>query len=210
MKCNRLVILAALIAVVIFNSPLVFAGDLRITGNISGTQNYDSPEGIVLDKAVIAPGARVTAVSTYEVRFRAGTRVKDGARLTVQLKDNDGLSNRCEMTYFGDLTHDADADDDADGLTNAYECILGFNPNENNPDNDADGLPDAWEVQYFGLSLADENAGHDADFDGDGISNWIEYCLKTDPSVIDPNGPGLHYQYDKLGRIIRIDRIPSR
>jgi hypothetical protein len=186
MKCNRIIILTALIAVAIFNSPLVFAGDLRITGNISGAQNYDSPEGIVLDKAVIAPGANVTAVSTYEVRFRAGTRVKAGARLTVQLKDNDGLSNRCEMTYFGDLTHDADAD------------------------NDADGLPDAWEVQYFGLSLADENAGHDADFDGDGISNWIEYCLKTDPSVIDPNGPGLHYQYDKLGRITRIDRIPSR
>ncbi len=39
----------------------------------------------------------------------------------------------------------------------------------------------------------------DADSDADGIPNGWE----------DDNSPGLHYEYDELGRIIKIYRIPS-
>ena len=47
------------------------------------------------------------------------------------------------------------------------------------------------------------------DDDGDGVPIWIEDTLGTDPAVNDLPGPGIHYKYDKLGRITRILRIPG-
>lgn len=186
---------------------LLCAADQVVTGTFSGTKSYTSLEGIVFDHAVLSSGARVTTTANYAVRLGPGTRLADGARLSITIPDNDGLSNRCEMTYFGDLTHLPTVDDDNDGLTNFQECSLGYNPNQHNPDNDADGLPDAWEVKYFGLDLSN---GRDDDADGDGISNGIEYKLGSDPSTDTGQRPGLIYEYDDLGRITSIRQIPAR
>ena len=46
-------------------------------------------------------------------------------------------------------------------------------------DADADGLPDAWEIQYFG-NLDQTGAG---DYDGDGVTNLVEYNAGSNPSV---------------------------
>ena len=207
MKCKRMLLLVTTTVAMLIAAVMAWAADLLITGPISGIQNYDSPEGIIVDDAVLAPTAVVTATSTYEVYLKPGTSIQGGARLVITMRDNDGLPNRCEMIYFGNLDQNPDDDYDGDQLTNAQECQLDTDPTDNNPDTDGDGLPDWWEVQFFGLNL---NAGRNDDPDGDGISNFVEHKLGTDPTVVNEKGPGLHYKYDKLGRIIKIDRIPGR
>ena len=48
-------------------------------------------------------------------------------------------------------------------------------------DSDGDGLPDAWEMQHFGGLARD---GSD-DYDGDGISDLLEFLLGSDPAAGD-------------------------
>jgi hypothetical protein len=50
----------------------------------------------------------------------------------------------------------------------------------NGGDSNKNGLPDHWEIKYFGGSIADR----DADPDGDGYSNFLEFAFGTDP--LDP------------------------
>jgi hypothetical protein len=45
-------------------------------------------------------------------------------------------------------------------------------------DSNGNGLPDAWEVKYFGYIGVDANA----DPDGDGLTNFAEYLLGTNPT----------------------------
>lgn len=46
-------------------------------------------------------------------------------------------------------------------------------------DTDGNGMPDDWETRYFGGVGVEPAAG---DFDGDGQSNFEEYCAGTDPT----------------------------
>lgn len=47
------------------------------------------------------------------------------------------------------------------------------------------------------------------DYDGDGVTDKVEFYLKTDPYTNDLPGPGIHYEYDEFGRIKKIYRIPE-
>jgi len=58
--------------------------------------------------------------------------------------DEDNLPDYWERKHLGDLSHDASADSDSDGLTNAEELLLNTNPNED--DTDDDGFSDGDEV----------------------------------------------------------------
>jgi len=49
------------------------------------------------------------------------------------------------------------------------------------PDSDADGLPDAWELAIGFDPLDPADAHSDADADGDGFDNWAEYVADTNP-----------------------------
>lgn len=207
MKDNRMFhIFAFAAAVFMIFFRISWADDLLITGNINGPQTYVSPEGVVFNDAVLGSTSDVSVTSTYAIHLQPGTRVLLGARLVARVSDNDGLSNICEIQYFGDLTRNPDDDEDGDGLTNAQECEAGTDPTFAYTDNDGDGLNDLWEISNF------NNLSHDCDTDanGDGVFDCVEYRLGRDPNAADSQGPGLHYQYDDLGRITRIDRIPSR
>jgi hypothetical protein len=162
------------------------AADMVVTGDINGTKIYDSPEGIVFDAATIQPAADVTADAAYEVTLKPGTLIATGARFVARMKDNDGLSNRCEMKYFGNLNEGPGGDFDDDDLTNLQECRIGLSPR--NADTDGDGMPDGWEVQH-GLNPTVNDSSADAD--GDGLTNLEEYQHGTDPNNPDSDGDGM-------------------
>ncbi len=46
-------------------------------------------------------------------------------------------------------------------------------------DLDQDGMADVWENQYFGNLSRDETG----DYDGDGVSDLLEFLLGTDPAA---------------------------
>jgi hypothetical protein len=54
-------------------------------------------------------------------------------------------------------------------------------------DSDGDSLPDSWEILHFGTL----SQGPFDDYDNDGLSNWGEYLIGTDPTNPDTDGDGL-------------------
>jgi hypothetical protein len=189
------------------NDPPAGGSDLIIKDiTISDAQTYDSDASIIFDNVVMTATANVIASSTFEQQLKPAMRVAKGARFVARIKDNDGLSNRCEMQYFGDLDESASGDFDGDGLTNAQECQWGTDPTLASQDHDGDGLPDVWEAANF----RDLDQNCDTDSNGDGVYDCMEYQLGRDPNATGSKGPGIYYQYDKLGRTRKIERIPSR
>lgn|GEM_PF-1961665 len=78
---------------------------------------------------------------------------------------------------------DGDEDFDADGLTTSYEIALGVDPlvPQSGTDTDADGLPD-WVESLITLYTGDPAPVPQTDSDGDGVDNFTEWTIRTDPS----------------------------
>ena len=191
---------------VLFYSATVLAEDM-LQGTLTSGE-YTSADTLTAGGDCTVPvGGTVTLNAIFAVVLKPYFKVASGGRLTIKIPDNDGLSNRCEMVYFGHLDYGPVDDPDLDWLNNLTECELSTNPNDYNPDNDGDNLPDWWEVKYFGYTL--ENQPNE-DADGDGVTNYVEYKLNANPALNDLPGPGTHYEYDALGRIKRIYRIPKQ
>ncbi|MBQ6247694.1 MAG: hypothetical protein IJK04_12565, partial [Kiritimatiellae bacterium] len=95
-------------------------------------------------------------------------------------------------------------DTDGDGLTDAFESLCALtNPSE--PDTDGDGMNDCWELAYSSLGfdplLANTNGllSADADLDHDGISNYQEAQMGTNPGLFDTDGDGVPDILEILG-----------
>ena len=90
----------------------------------------------------------------------------------------------------GPSSFDPNGDADNDGLTNQQELASGTDPNS--ADSDGDGLPDGWEVAHV-LDPMDSTGynGADGDPDGDGLTNFEEYQIGTDPTNPDSDGDGV-------------------
>jgi hypothetical protein len=98
-----------------------------------------------------------------------------------------------------------EADSDQDGVPDAQEVALGFDPN--NPDSDGDGILDGdedqdgdvlttrWEL-LLGYNPTNPDSDGDGisdgleDFDGDTLSNQSELALGTSPKSSDTDGDG--------------------
>ena len=78
-------------------------------------------------------------------------------------------------------------DDDGDTLSNAYEIILGTDPQSN--DSDHDSMPDLYEIEYGFDPTDPADAMEDAD--SDSLSNLQEYLLGLDPLSPDSDNDAL-------------------
>ncbi|MCP4251312.1 MAG: hypothetical protein GY778_30115 [bacterium] len=91
--------------------------------------------------------------------------------------DADSLPDDWEIQHFGDLSHNANVDEEPDGLTNLEEFNHGTDPLD--PDSDGDGLSDGDEVHIHGTDPAA------ADTDQDGLDDAAELAGGTDPNDAD-------------------------
>ncbi len=78
--------------------------------------------------------------------------------------DNDGLSDEQEAKYY---TNPNLADTDGDGFSDSVEVFAGYSP-----------------------TIASSTKMHEADFDKDGLNDWLETWFKSDMGKADTDGDG--------------------
>ena len=138
--------------------------------------------------ARVEADGRVTAVGRGAAIIQASN---EGvlASLAIQVlipedADSDGMTDGYEQVYGFNPNDPADAlqDTDSDGLTNLQENELGTNPR--NADTDGDGVADAVEI-------AQGSNPNRADSDGDGLNDGQELALGLDANNPDTDGDGI-------------------
>jgi len=93
--------------------------------------------------------------------------------------DNDGLVDRDEMHWFGDLARTKLTDTDGDGVPDYLEVTV-YQTNPLLADTNGDGTPDGFLGSFTSI-----------DQDGDGLTNAQEAALGTDPRNPDTDGDGV-------------------
>jgi hypothetical protein len=179
------------------------AEDLSLEGNIASGMYTTDTSIFTLNECNVLPSSNVVFEASY-IELKPGFSAFSGSHFEARLKDDDGLPNDWELRFFGNLDSGPEEDPDGDLISNADECRLGFDPTVSDMDNDDDGMDDWWEIQYY----SHLSALPGQDDDGDGVLNLAEFRLKSNPLLNDLPGTGLHYEYDALGRIQKIYRIP--
>ncbi len=108
----------------------------------------------------------------------------------VDDNDNDNLPDWWEYHWFRfsakPFSQTGGDDPDKDGLSNQQEAEISLTIpgmdylNPGNWDTDGDGMDDQWEAKYYSEEYAEGTqpcqADSGVDLDGDGLSNWQEYC----------------------------------
>ncbi|WP_210448011.1 hypothetical protein, partial [Vibrio crassostreae] len=126
------------------------------------------------------------------------TNVQEAALHTSLVEvdtDGDGINDYHEVVYNWDPLNTQvpeSSDFDSDGISNIDELYT-HHTNPESADSDGDGLVDALEISLSWDPLVENSGSQSAggDFDGDGLSNLAEVNLGTDPKVTDSDGDGV-------------------
>jgi len=120
----------------------------------------------------------------------------------------DGLENYLGSQFSsiladtdGNGISDANGDHDSDGLTTIME-FSAYGTDGSFHDSDGDTLPDGWEIQHGFDALISHSSGPQspgADPDNDGLTNYEESIIGTDPNNSDTDGDGVNdkVEYDQ-------------
>ena len=161
-----------------------------------GLFNFEEAALVLNPRTATSRSFEGTPIDDWSVLLASGRLLAsdNGSRVSPGDWDADGLPDAWEHRYglesnpAGGMkirTPDATADYDGDGVTNAQEFTLGFNPliqethvgiNDSDFDRDGDGLSDSYEL-LNGLDFASATS----DADGDGVSDAQEILDGTDP-----------------------------
>lgn len=99
-------------------------------------------------------------------------------------RDDDGDGQPDLPSSGGNYIADGDEDFDGDQMSNLKELQMGINPlvaQNNLADTDSDGLPD-WTENLIWIYQGIANPDLRDDSDGDGVDNYTEVAVLTDPS----------------------------
>lgn len=105
--------------------------------------------------------------------------------------DADGLTNKDEILVYG--TNIRVADTDGDGLDDGLEVAMGFDPQDDEDglsDPDMDYVSTADEIVVYGTDPYIYNGGLVQDTDGDGVNDTLETRLGMDPANADIKSVG--------------------
>src|SRR5688572_3034383 len=151
------------------------AQDWRYSHDAAGNVIARAPAGAALPQIVGQPVAQVVAtgdVATFSVVLA------DAGGATFQWRFNDGdIPGATNDSFVVPSVSPADAGLYSVTVTNAVGSVASTGA-ALLIDGDSDMLPDSWELAGFG-NLSQSATG---DFDGDGVSNLIEFRDGTDPA----------------------------
>ena len=159
----------------------------EITGNWAGINTPLEPYSYKLKGSytnVIEPHS---SVSLGFSGTKNGTPEISTSSLTEVTVDEDAIL--IGELIDGNISSESLSDADNDGLPDLFERKLGTD--ENNADSDGDNLPDGYEVHTLNSdplnihSFDDNISDGDFDSDSDGLSNYTEFVIGTNPLADD-------------------------
>ncbi len=165
----------------------------EITNSWAATVTELEPYNYLLKGTYTGTVAANSNVSLGFIGVRDGEAEIIDYSLTESVVDEDAVY--VAATIDDDINWSELPDSDGDGLPDEfeeeYDCDL------LNPDSDGDGLPDGYEILNVGSDPANAHSldtilsDGEYDNDQDGLSNYEEYMLGTDPLVVDSDHDGL-------------------
>lgn len=165
----------------------------EITSSWAGTITTLEPYSYMLKGSYTNVIAANSSIYLGFSGVKNGTPEITSSSLTEVTVDEEKIL--CGMLLNGSISFDDLDDSDNDRLPDIIERKIGTS--ETNADSDGDGLPDGYEVFSLDSDPLNQNSfdsnvsDGDCDSDTDGLSNYLEYQLGTDPHNSDSDYDGL-------------------